>query len=133
MLTQTQYTSKIIEWLSMTASKECLTSMKACLKLTAVDGEQCREQYRVVISALMYLMVSTRPDSAYAVCALVEHVKNPLFGYWKAVYRMLRYLTNTRHLELCYGGYNLQTAHMFTPVQIGRVIMRRANRETDAL
>ena len=109
-LTQTRYTSKILERFGMSSAKGCATPMETGINLTKIDDEPCGEKYRAVIGALMYLMVGTRPDIAFAVCTLAKHVETPRAGHWKALQRVMRYLVQTKDLGLCFGGQDTQAA-----------------------
>lgn len=84
ILTLARYTSKVIEWLGMSAAKGCATLMESGLDLPVIDGEPRSEKYRAAIGALMYLMVGTRPDIAFAVCTLAKHIGNAPLVHWKA-------------------------------------------------
>ncbi|KAL7125441.1 hypothetical protein ABFS83_14G117500 [Erythranthe nasuta] len=48
--------------------------------------------YANAIGSIMYLMVSTRPDIAYAVSCLSRYMANPGMPHWEAVKWLMRYL-----------------------------------------
>ena len=56
------------------------------------------------LGLLMYLMVRTRPDIAFAVCKLSTFSNNPTDTHWQALKRIFRYLAGTRHRGIVYGG-----------------------------
>ncbi len=60
--------------------------------------------YREAVGCLMYLMVTTRPDIAYAVQAVSQHTSTPRLVHWEAVKRILRYLKGTVDAGLTLGG-----------------------------
>ncbi|CAH9089803.1 unnamed protein product [Cuscuta europaea] len=51
--------------------------------------------YSSAIGSVMYLMVSTRPDIAYAVSCLSRYMANPGMSHWTALKWLLRYLRGT--------------------------------------
>jgi hypothetical protein len=64
--------------------------------------------YQSAIGSLMYAMLGTRPDIAYAVGAVSQYCSNPGRGHWTAVKRILRYLKGTMNFSLEYKGTNEQ-------------------------
>ena len=63
-----------------------------------------RTPYRQAVGSLLYVMVCTRPDIAYAVQAVSQHVTNFRHVHWEAVKRIFTYLKATRDYSLCLGG-----------------------------
>ena len=59
--------------------------------------------YREAIGSLMYLMVMTRPDIAFAVHQISQYCQNPGPGHWNGVKRILAYLAGTSDHGLLYG------------------------------
>lgn len=68
------------------------------------DAQMGKVPYREAIGSLMYASVATRPDITFAVSTLSQFLKNPGQIHWEAVKRVMRYLSQTRDLELTYGG-----------------------------
>ena len=56
------------------------------------------------LGLLMYLMVRTRPDIAFALCKLSTFSNNPTDTHWQALKRVFRYLAGTRNRGIVYGG-----------------------------
>ena len=52
----------------------------------------------------MYASLGTRPDITYAVQTISRFSKNPGIAHWEAVKKIFRYLKDTKHLWLSYGG-----------------------------
>lgn len=63
--------------------------------------------YSRAIGSLMYAMLGTRPDIAFAVSYLSRHLAKPTEHHIRAVERVFRYLRGTVDLELVFRG-NLQ-------------------------
>ncbi|KAM1281721.1 hypothetical protein ACFX2H_022159 [Malus domestica] len=60
--------------------------------------------YASAIGSLMYAMICTRPDIAYAVSITSRHQSNPGSEHWAAVKTVLKYLRRTKDMFLVYGG-----------------------------
>ncbi|GJS21072.1 retrovirus-related pol polyprotein from transposon TNT 1-94 [Tanacetum coccineum] len=61
--------------------------------------------YANTVQSLMYLMVCTRPDIAYAVSVVSKYLANPGKNHWEAVKWILKYLRGTTNVGLVYGTY----------------------------
>jgi hypothetical protein len=57
-----------------------------------------------MVGSLMYLMLATRPDLAYAVGAMSEFMAGPDEEHMSAVKRILRYVKGTADYQLTLGG-----------------------------
>jgi len=63
-----------------------------------------RVPYASVVGTLMYAMVCTRPDIAYAVGVLSRFMSKPGKEHWTATKRVFMYLCGTSDYGLCYQG-----------------------------
>ena len=54
--------------------------------------------------SLMFFMVETRPDIAFAISVVSQFAKNPSRQHTKAVKTIMRYLKATRSVGITYGG-----------------------------
>lgn len=63
--------------------------------------------YQSIVGFIMYIMLGTQPDIAYAVLVASRYRSNPTSAYHKAVKRIFQYLKGTKDLQLTYRG-NLQ-------------------------
>ena len=59
--------------------------------------------YREAVGSLMYVVIATRPDIAYAVSYLARFMSNPGCAHWEAVKRVIRYLKGTKDSKLILG------------------------------
>lgn len=76
------------------------------LKSTKDEHEEMiRKQYpyRSAVGCLMYIAICTRPDIAYAVGVLSQHLERPLVTHWNLAMHVIRYLSGTRTLGIHYG------------------------------
>ena len=63
--------------------------------------------YRQAVGSLMYAMIMTRPDIAFAVGQVSRFSVNPGPVHWEAVKRILSYLAGTPKHGLCFTGTDL--------------------------
>ena len=59
--------------------------------------------YSSAVGSLMYAMICTRPDIAYAVGVVSRYMSNPGKKHWEAVKGIMRYLIGTKKLCICFG------------------------------
>ena len=60
------------------------------------------ELYRSALGSVMYAMLGTRPDIAFAVGLLGRFASRPGQVHWQAMKHLLRYLKGTADFKLCY-------------------------------
>ena len=104
-LSQSQYIEKVLHRFHMSQTKPVSTPLTVDFRLSAssgpVDTEEKRYMSRVpyacAIGSLMYAMVCTHPDIAYAVSVVSRFMSKPGKEHWKAVQWILRYL---RHKQI---------------------------------
>lgn len=65
--------------------------------------ETLRTRYQRAVGALMYCMLGTRPDIAFAVSVVSRFSSNPTVAQWDSVVRIFRYLRATVDLELVFS------------------------------
>ncbi|XP_062103976.1 secreted RxLR effector protein 161-like [Humulus lupulus] len=56
--------------------------------------------YSNVVGSIMYLMVCTRPDLAYAISVLSKYMANPRKEHWEAMKWVFRYLLGSTEMGL---------------------------------
>ncbi|PKI60665.1 hypothetical protein CRG98_018912 [Punica granatum] len=64
--------------------------------------------YASAIGSLMYAMLCTRPDIAYAVSVTSRYQSKLGLDHWIAVKNILKYLRRTKDMVLVYGGGELR-------------------------
>ena len=63
-----------------------------------------RIPYASAIGSIMYAMLCTRPDVAFAISLTSRYQANPGESHWAAVKTILKYLKRTKEMFLVYGG-----------------------------
>ena len=104
---QRQYVRKILTDFCMESSQPKQTPMNAKISLNQSDSEtdldeDDKSRYGSAIGALMYLMIGTRPDIAFALSILSRFVSCPQSHHQAAIQRLLRYLRATESLKITY-------------------------------
>ena len=87
----------------MQSGRSVSTPLPAYLKLSKDDCPKSIEDkaamakvpYASACGSLMYAMVATRPDIAYAVGVVNRYMSNPREKHWEAINSILRYLSGT--------------------------------------
>lgn len=111
-LSQQRYLKDILRRFGMQDCKAVVTPLEDGLKLSKelpLGTEKGEEEpvdgiYRSIIGSLMYAMIATRPDIAYAVGLLSRFMVNPGKRHLECAKRVLRYLRGTISLSLEFSG-----------------------------
>ena len=76
--------------------------------MSAEEGFQATQKqktrYQLAVGSLMYAMLGTRPDLAFAVSVVSRYAHNPTSKHWGAVKRIFAYLKGTVNMELTFQG-----------------------------
>src|SRR3954470_12107876 len=60
--------------------------------------------YANIVGSLMYVMVCTRPNIAYAISLVRRYMANPGKAHWQALKWILSYINGSLNRVLIYGG-----------------------------
>jgi len=106
-LDQCSYLEKVIERFGMTNAKYVRTPLPTGYTPTPNEGEvnpQCRTLFQQTIGSLLYIMLGTCPDIAFAVTKLAQHAANPSQEHLDKAKYILRYLAGTAKYALVFNG-----------------------------
>ena len=111
-LSQSEYIDKVLKRFNMkggkTVSIPLASYLKLCLndcpKSNAEKAEMAKVPYLSLVGSLMYAMICTRPDIAYAVGVVSRYMSNPGKKHWEAVKGIMRYLKGTKGMRICFGS-----------------------------
>ncbi|KAL0435944.1 UNVERIFIED_CONTAM: Retrovirus-related Pol polyprotein from transposon TNT 1-94 [Sesamum radiatum] len=118
-LNQSAYINSVLKRFSMIDSKPSSVPLathfqlckEQCPKTDSEKKKMNKIPYSNAIGSVMYLMVSTRPDIAYAVSCLSRYMSNPGAPHWEALKWLLRYLKGSMNTGIkfskCPKGVNL--------------------------
>jgi hypothetical protein len=108
-LCQTKYILEILRKAHMADSKPSKSPCVSGSKLSRYTGDPLIDPttYRQVVGALQYCTL-TRPEIAYSVNQLCQHMHAPTSTHWVAAKRVLRYLNGSPNHGLYYTKSNLQ-------------------------
>ncbi|GAB2276181.1 hypothetical protein Dimus_039178 [Dionaea muscipula] len=115
-LTQSTYIAKMLKRFSMEESKRGLLSMSHVIYLSKSMSPKTEVErkdmsgvpYASAIGSIMYAMLCTRPDVAYALSVTSRFQGNPGQQHWIAVKNILKYLRRIKDMFLIYGGSDLK-------------------------
>jgi len=105
-LCQAKYIDDICARFQQSTGRTVLTpldpnvDLRICSTSAAVDATE----YQSITGSLMYLMLGTRPDLAYAVSKLCRYNSRPQVIHRTQALRCLRYAMSTKHLALVFSG-----------------------------
>ncbi|XP_062074786.1 secreted RxLR effector protein 161-like [Humulus lupulus] len=75
-------------------------SKEQCPKTQTEKEEMDKVPYSNAVGSIMYLMVCTRPDLAYAISVLSKYMANPGKEHWEAMKWVFRYLLGSTETGL---------------------------------
>ncbi|MBW0461419.1 hypothetical protein O181_001134 [Austropuccinia psidii MF-1] len=105
-LSQENMIQKILVDFGMQNAHSVSTPMDPGVYLSTTNDEDhssflaLNVNYRCAVGIINYLAISTRPDLAFPVSLLLQHVEKPGIQNWRACKRLLQYLVSTQHLGL---------------------------------
>nr|GEW55463.1 retrotransposon protein, putative, Ty1-copia subclass [Tanacetum cinerariifolium] len=110
-VSQSGYVQKILNNYRVDNGKSVFVPLGAHFKVSLKDCQSndwdveiiSKVPYANVVGSLMYLMVCTRSDIAYAVSIVSRYLANPGKNHWEAVKWILKYLKGTADVGLVYG------------------------------
>ncbi|KAM1772047.1 hypothetical protein ACFX11_046791 [Malus domestica] len=111
-LSQSMYIDKVLSRFEMEQCKKGFLPVRHGIHLSKSmepkTPEEIRHMSRIpyasAIGSLMYAMICTRPDIAYAVSITSRYQSNPGLEHWATVKTVLKYLRRTKDMFLVYGG-----------------------------
>jgi len=113
-LNQSANIQKILERFNMTHAYTVSTPLAPGTKLERTsttqdaefeDSDADEKEYRTMIGSLMYLMLCTQPDIAFAVGVLSRYNNSPKSCHMVAAKHLLRYVKKASHISLRLGPF----------------------------
>ena len=105
-LSQADYIKKVLQDFQMWETTEVRTPMDIASLDRAEEryqaSENFRKWYQSAVGLLMYTMMGTRPDLAFAVSVISRYASNPDSSHEKAVKKIFRYLRGSIDFVLIY-------------------------------
>ena len=103
---QCNYLDKVLERFQLTNTKSALTPLLNNWDPKANTGKAVAAEitcYQSIIGSLLYLMIGTQPDIAFAVTHLSQFSTNPTKDHYKAAQHVCHYLVGTCDYKLIYS------------------------------
>ena len=102
---QCDYLEKVLTRFQLTDAKAAITPLLTNWEPKANTGKASAAEitcYQSIIGSLLYIMISTRPNIAFAVTYLSQFSTNPTEDHYKAAQHICRYLVGTHDYKLIY-------------------------------
>ena len=111
-LSQSTYIDKVLKRFNMSEAKKGFLPLSHGIRLRESQSpltsnersKMSRILYASAIGSIMYAMICTRPDVAFAISLTSRYQANPGESHWAAVKTILKYLKRTKEMFLVYGG-----------------------------
>ncbi|KAL6339330.1 hypothetical protein AAG906_028057 [Vitis piasezkii] len=111
-LSQKSYILKVLSRCEMNNLKTMSTPLGKHFRLSITQAPETHEEkrfmeripYASMVGSVMYTMVCSRPDLAYAVNMISRYMSCLGKPYWQTIKWLFQYLAGTRSLGLVYGG-----------------------------
>ena len=109
VLHQLPYVRKVVKHFELEQVKPAKTPLpagynpeKAPLDYNTTPSTQ--QRYQLVIGSLLFVMLGTRPDIAFAVIKMSQFMSNPTEDHLKKALHIVKYLSTTPELALHFSG-----------------------------
>ncbi|PHH49299.1 Retrovirus-related Pol polyprotein from transposon TNT 1-94 [Ceratocystis fimbriata CBS 114723] len=109
-LSQEHYVNEIVQDIGFTSERNRTTTTPVASENGLLLPRQTEEpqadvhRYQHYVGCLQYLAQQTRPDIAYTVNKLCQHLVNPAVRHEKALHHLIRYLRSTKQYSICFGS-----------------------------
>ncbi|XP_062099974.1 uncharacterized mitochondrial protein AtMg00810-like [Humulus lupulus] len=115
-VSQIKYTIDLLKETGMLGSKPSKTPIELGDKKRMFEGNPIdKGRYQELVGELIYLS-HTRSDIAFAVCLVSQYMHDPCQGHLNAIYRIMRYCTQTLGKDLFYQKTTERKVEVFTDV-----------------
>jgi hypothetical protein len=97
---------------SVIPTRTPMTNQKTLLKAQEGDELTSKLDYQKRVGSVMFPMVYTRPDIAFAAGKLAQFMDKPTIEHARCMKTLLRYLRSTMDLQIRYGPYGDSAARV---------------------
>ena len=109
-LSQNRYLRQVLRNFNMDECKPVVSPVNTQLKLRSLTHEELTKEelhmssitYASAIGSIMYAMIGSRPDLAYAICLVSRFMAKPGREHWAAVKWILRYIKGATDISLTF-------------------------------
>ena len=111
-INQRAYIENMVEKFRLTAAKPVSTPMEPGAQFSIDQCPSSLNQsarmhgvpYSEAVGSMLWPVVVSRPDAAYAVGVLYQFIQNPGPAHWEGLKQIINYLGSTKDLWLTFGG-----------------------------
>jgi len=115
-INQMEYLDRVLERFQIHKKPESTPLPRGFVFLpyTGKVDPKFRQKYQQLVGSLMYLMIGSRPDIAYAVVRLSQQSASPSDEHYKAGLHVCRYLLGTKNYALFFNGKSKREVHAYS-------------------
>jgi len=114
-MSQSKYIGEVLKCFNMEGCKSIGTPLDVHFKLVKLKDEEYKVvkaemqdvPYKTAVGSLMYAMVATRPDLAFLMNVVSQHMVKSGPMHWIVVKRTMWYLQGTLEAKLVFGGKSI--------------------------
>lgn len=121
-INQRAYSESLLDRHGMADCKPVDTPLDPNIKLVkATEGSSMSipaVQYQAAVGGIMYLMLGTRPDIAYAITTLSQFNNQPSSQHWSALKRLFRYLKQSKNMSITYRRIPADADNRLHPISL---------------
>ena len=103
-LDQIKYIKDLLKKFYMDNCKSVVIPIERLLRVDVFEWNSTKISYREAVGCLMYFMIGTRPNVAFAASIASRFLEKPAEEHWIIVKRIIRYLKGTKDLALKYSA-----------------------------
>jgi hypothetical protein len=103
-LSQEKYALSVLSRFGLSNANGARIPMEVSIDVDDSSELATNVPFREAIGILMYMMVGTRPDIAFAVSRMAQCVESPTVLQWKAVKHIMRYIKHALDYGLEFAG-----------------------------
>ena len=106
---QCKYVIVVLKQFEMEECKAIATPLDVKSKLVKLTEEvyvteaqsMSEVPYKQAVGSLMYVIITTRPNFAFPICVVSQHMARLSSIHWVAVKKIMRYLKGTSDIKFC--------------------------------
>ena len=125
---QQSYLQKVLQSVGMTNAKPAPTPLPAGYQPEPAKSPatpQLRQRYQSMVGSLLYLMIGTRPDIAFAVTKMAQFAANPSEDHLDRLKYICRYLVGSQDYCITYNGASNKGLIHFTDSDWAADVIKR--------
>jgi Reverse transcriptase (RNA-dependent DNA polymerase) len=131
-ISQDLYTCNILEHFNMSKAQPTATPMISKLRLEKLDSPAVNlKLYQSMLGSVMYVMIGTWPDLAFAIGYLSHHAATPGDEHLSALKSVYQYLVKSKDASLTFDGSKPMVLHGYMDSDLSGRHCRRGHKQKE--